>query len=136
MARKKAWGHVSQNGLQISTEGTVVNPIQHWDRGMDLMITQDRVSQSIMPLKIFSLTLSMSSDNYFILPLWKALLLSGPLTEKRHYFSYKWNYFQTYSNVDCYFNKNAVEVKIKTLWSFMCSDSHWGLSLPLCTRKI
>ena len=77
-----------------------------------------------MPLKkIFSPTLSMSSDNYFILPLWKALLLSGPLTEKRHILVINEIIFKPYSNVDCYSNKNACEVKDKDiLWGFMCSD--------------
>ena len=38
---------------------------------MDLMITQDHVSSMNHAFKkIFSPTLSMSSDNYFILPLW------------------------------------------------------------------
>lgn len=75
---------------------------------MDLMITQDRVSPMNHAFKnIFSPTLSMSSDNYFILPLWKALLLSGPLTEKRHILVINEIIFKPYSNVDCYFNKNA-----------------------------
>lgn len=65
----------------------------------------------------------MSSDNYFILPLWKALLLSGPLTEKRHILVINEIIFKPYSNVVATLTKMLVEVKDKDiLWSFMCSD--------------